>query len=130
MISECQDVCRAFRQRQNTYGEPLASIHAMFIRVIRAEKVLRSKHGAKLSKLIKLKLRRQDISMLRLGPIAMPLYPDDAGVCISSSWDIQGFVSEHDQQGHNFLCNCKFFRSHSDGIARRLCDERRISAVR
>ena len=37
MISDCEHLCREFRARQGIYADFLAAIHAMFVRVIRAE---------------------------------------------------------------------------------------------
>ena len=64
MISDCEDLCQAFYSRQKLYIDFVAAIHAMFVRVIRAEKILRDEHVAKLNKLVKLKLPHRDIALL------------------------------------------------------------------
>ena len=111
MVSDCENACCLFRQRQHKYVDLLVSIHAMFVRVIRAEKVIRNQHVAKMSKMLKLRLPHRDLSMLQARPITMPSCPEShGGVLMTSALDLDcvNALGEHDRKIHNFICNCRW----------------------
>ena len=94
--------------RQRIYADFLAAIHAMFVRVIRAEKELRGQHVARLSKFVKLKLPLRDAAMLQAAPVSAPSCPAEAdGIYISTRLDAEALqsLSKSDQNVHNFILN-------------------------
>ena len=84
----------------------LASLHAMFVRVIRAEKLLRDQHANKLDKLLKLKLPHRDVRLLQARPLSMPTCPDQQlGVSLPLRLDAQSVaaLTVHDQAVYNCI---------------------------
>ena len=106
LIDDCEDICLAFYSKQQRYIDFLVALHAMFVRVIRAEKSLRDARVKALGKFVKLKLPHRNPQLLNARPVSMPSCPSpEDGVRIPSLLDtsVTSNLDAHDQRVLSFI---------------------------
>ena len=111
LLSDCEHLCSAFCRKQNLYADFLSSVHAMFVRVIRAEKELRSEAAARLNKFVKLKLPHRDSSLLQAAAVSLPRSfeaSDGRGIPTRLDAAAVSNLHTHDKRVYCFLCNSQW----------------------
>ena len=111
MLSYCEMLSEAFQSKQKDFVTFLVAIHAMFVRVIRAEKTLRDARVRSLSRMIPLRLPHRSIELLNARVISIPSYPDqESGAALPSLLNpgVAGSLDKHDDCILRFLSNARW----------------------
>ena len=111
MLAYCEQLCAAYQAKQAVYVNFLVKLHAMFVRVIRAEKVLRDQRARSLPRPCLLRLPHRHTSLLQARTLSLPPCPDEStGTTFASLADssISDQLDPHDQCVLRFLLNVRW----------------------